>query len=100
VWAGIVGDHLVSPHVEPHGLAGNHYRDFLLHGLPNLLENVPLVVRARMWYMHDDAPARLSRAVGDVISNTYHDRWISKGGPTAWPPRSLDLNPLNFYPWG
>jgi hypothetical protein len=20
-------------------------------------------------------------------------------GPTAWPPRSPDLNPLDFYPW-
>jgi hypothetical protein len=36
-----------------------------------------------------------SRAVRDVPSNTYHDRWIGRGGPTAWPPRSPD-----FYLWG
>jgi hypothetical protein len=40
------------------------------------------------------------RAVPDVLSNTYHNRWIGRGGPTAWPPRSPDLNPLDFYLWG
>jgi hypothetical protein len=33
-------------------------------------------------------------------SNTYHYRWIGRGGPTAWPPRSPDLNPLDLYLWG
>jgi hypothetical protein len=33
------------------------------------------------------------RAVRDVLSNTYHNRCIGRGGPTAWPPRSPDLNP-------
>jgi hypothetical protein len=84
----------------PHRLTGNHYRYFLLHVLPNLLEDVPLAVRAQMWYMHDSAPAHFSRAVRDVLNNTYHDQWIGRGGSTAWPPRSPDLNPLDFYLWG
>jgi hypothetical protein len=44
------------------------------------------VVVERTLYMHDGAPAHFSRAVRDVLSNTYHDTWIGKGGPTAWPP--------------
>jgi hypothetical protein len=47
--------------------------------------------------MHDGAPAHFSRAMRDVLSNAHHDRWTSRGGPTAWPPRSPDLNPLDFY---
>jgi hypothetical protein len=47
--------------------------------------------------MHDGAPAHFSRAVRDVLSNTYHDQWIGRGGPAAWPPLSPDLNPLDFY---
>jgi hypothetical protein len=43
-----------------------------------------------MWYMHH-------RALAHALNNTYHDRWIGRGGPTAWPPRSTDLNPLDFY---
>jgi hypothetical protein len=63
-----VGDCSVGPHVLPHRLTGNHYRDFLVHDLPKLLEDVPLAVRARMWYMHDGAPAHFSRAVRDVLN--------------------------------
>jgi hypothetical protein len=63
VWAGIVSDCLVGPHVFPRRLTGNHYRDFLLHDLPKFPEDVPL---ARTSYMHDGAPAHFSRAVRDV----------------------------------
>jgi hypothetical protein len=52
----------------PHRLTDNHYRDFLLHDLPKLLEDVPLTVKARMWYMHDGALAHFSRDVRDVLN--------------------------------
>jgi hypothetical protein len=99
-WAGIVGDYFVDPHISPRRLTGNHYRNFLLHDLPKLLEDVPLAVRARMWHIRDGAPVHFSRAVRDVLNNTYHDRWIGRGGPSAWPPRSPELNPPDFYLWG
>jgi hypothetical protein len=99
VWAGIFGDCLVGPHILPHGLTGNHYRDSLLHEPPKQLEDVPLGVRARMWYMYDGASAHFSRAVRDVLSNTHHARRIGRGGPTPWSPRSPDFNPLDFYLW-
>jgi hypothetical protein len=53
-----------------------------------------------MWYMHDGPSAHFSRAVRDVLSISYHGRWIGRGGPTAWPPRPTDLNPLDFSLWG
>jgi hypothetical protein len=68
MWAGSAGDCSVGPHVLSHRLTDNHYRDFPLHDLPELLEDVPLAVRARMWYMHDGAPAHFSRAVRDVLN--------------------------------
>jgi hypothetical protein len=38
------------------------------------------------------------RAVRDVHSNTCHNRWTGRGGPTAWPPHSMpELNPMDFY---
>jgi hypothetical protein len=48
---------------------------------------------------HDGAPAHFSRAVRDVLNNTYHDGRIGRGGPNAWPSLSPDLNPLDFYLW-
>jgi hypothetical protein len=47
--------------------------------------------------MYDCAAAHFSRAVRDVLTDTYHGRWVGRGGPTAWPPRSPDLNPLDFF---
>jgi hypothetical protein len=99
VLAGIVSDCLVGPCVLTRRLTDNHCRDFLLYDLTKLLEDAPLVVRARMWYMYDGASAHFSRAVRDVLNNTYHGRWIGRGGPNAWLPRSPDLNPLEFYLW-
>jgi hypothetical protein len=96
VSAGIAGEYLVGPHVWPHRLTGNHCWDFLLYDLPRLLEDVPLTVRARMWYVHNCDPAHFNSSVRGVLSNTYHDRWIGRGGHTAWPPRSPHLNPLDF----
>jgi hypothetical protein len=70
----VIGDRLLSPHVLPYCLTGNHYRDFILHDLPRLLENVPVAVRARMWYMDNGFLTYFSRGVRDVLNNTYHDR--------------------------
>jgi hypothetical protein len=41
---GCVNDCLVGPHVSPHQLTGNHCREFLLHDLSKLLEDVPVAV--------------------------------------------------------
>jgi hypothetical protein len=38
VWAGIIGNVLVGPHVLPQRLTGNSYRHFLENDLPTLLE--------------------------------------------------------------
>jgi hypothetical protein len=32
--------------------------------------------------MNDGAPARFSRAVRDAPSNSYHDGWVGRAGPT------------------
>jgi hypothetical protein len=59
---------------------------------------VPLAIRAQMWYTYDGAPA-VSHAVRDILNNINHDQWISRVGPTAWPLCSPDLNPLDYYMW-
>ena len=29
--------------------------------------------------------------------STYNDRWIGRSGPIAWPPRSPDITPIDFW---
>ncbi|KAJ4447862.1 hypothetical protein ANN_09871 [Periplaneta americana] len=41
-----------------------------------------------------------SRTARRYLDRRFPDRWIGRGGPIAFPPRSPDLNPLDFYLWG
>ncbi|KAJ4434494.1 hypothetical protein ANN_23056 [Periplaneta americana] len=38
--------------------------------------------------------------VRNRLNATFPDRWIGRGGPVLWPPRSPDLSPLDFFLWG
>jgi len=38
--------------------------------------------------------------VRDYLNESFPNRWLGHGGPVAWPPRSPDLTPLDFYLWG
>ncbi|GBM91319.1 hypothetical protein AVEN_55995-1 [Araneus ventricosus] len=33
------------------------------------------------------------------LNATYLARWIGRGGPVAWPSRSPNLNPPDFFFW-
>jgi hypothetical protein len=94
VWAGIIGDVLVGPHVLPQRLTGNSYQNFLENDLLTLLEDLPLAIRACMWFMHDGAPPHFSITVRELLE-MYPARRTGRGGPTAWPPRSPDSTPVN-----
>ncbi|GFX96623.1 hypothetical protein TNCV_244101 [Trichonephila clavipes] len=38
-----------------------------------------------------------SRAIIDLLKDTFGDRLISRFGPVNWPPRSCDLTPLDYF---
>lgn len=102
VWMGIVNNHLVGPFRLPHRLNGNSYLEFLQEQLPGLLEDIPLVLRQKMWLMHDGAPPHFTRNVRDHLHLQYPRKWIGRGAdaPIKWPPRSPDLTPCDFFLWG
>ena len=41
-----------------------------------------------------------SRMARQFLNQHFANKWIGRGGPIAWPARSPDLNPLDFYLWG
>lgn len=73
------------------------YLDFLENILPNLLENVHI---RSMYFQHDGAPPHFALNVRNHLDVNYPNRWIGRGGPIAWPQRSPDLNPLDYFVWG
>lgn len=103
VWAGIIGDFLIGPFFLPPRLDGNIYRYFIEHELPALLEDIPIIMRNQLWFMHDGAPAHFSRTAREYLDRVYEGRWIGRGAVEphqSWPPRSPELNPLDYFLWG
>lgn len=102
IWIGLINETLVGPFNLPERLDGNTYTAFLREHLPGLLEDVPLIVRNRMWFMHDGAPPHFAQIARQHLHEAYPERWIGRGrdAPVPWPPRSPDLNPCDYFLWG
>ena len=52
-----------------------------------------------MYFQHDGAPPHYSRLVREYLRVSFPNRWLGRLGPVAWPPRSPDLTPLDYYIW-
>lgn len=52
-------------------------------------------------FMQDGAPPHIALQVQRLLRETFtEERVISRCFPTAWPPRSPDLTPCDFWLWG
>jgi hypothetical protein len=101
MWAGIINQQLVV-HELPPRLNGATYLNFLQNNLNQLLDEaeVPEETRNIMWLQHDGAPPHFARDVRNYLNETFPNRWIGRRGAIEWPPRSPDLNPIDFFLWG
>jgi hypothetical protein len=59
-------DNLIGPHILPNRLNGEEFFRFLSETLPELMDEVPLDIMKRMWYLH---------------TANYPERWIGRNGP-------------------
>ncbi|GBL80860.1 hypothetical protein AVEN_26282-1 [Araneus ventricosus] len=48
-------------------------------------------------FQQDGAPPHYCNIVREFLDTTFPQRWIDRGAVMAWPPRSPDITPLNFY---
>jgi hypothetical protein len=101
VWAGIFGHWLIGPARLPEQLTGTTYREFLERLtrdiLPDVLDDVLLQLRVGMLFMHDGDPPHISHIARQYLNDHFPGKWIGRNGPLARPPRSPDLNPIDFY---
>lgn len=102
VWSGIIGNHIIGPVFLPLRLNTAHYLRFLRHDLLHRLRGlVPRNDRNAIYFMHDGAPPHWGLQVRAFLNNMFGGRWIGRHpAPHIWPPRSPDLNPLDFFFWG
>lgn len=65
---------------------------------------VPLLdelgLRSTVHFQQDGAPPHYALMVRQYLTEIFGDKWIGRGGLFEWPPRSPDLNPLDFFLWG
>ena len=100
VWCGILNGYSVGPHFFEGHVTGRSFLEMLEDDLPELLEDVDLATRRRMWLQLDGAPPHFAHIVRNYLDIRFPNRWIGRGGPIAWPPRSPDLTSPDFYLWG
>jgi hypothetical protein len=96
----MLGDCIIGPYPLPERLTAVTYYTFMDEALPVLLEDVPLATKEHMWHQHDGAPLHYGHHICNLIDESFHGQWISRGGPMHWPSRSPDLNPIDLFLWG
>lgn len=84
----------------PHRLNAANYLHFLQEDLLESLDDVPINVRQNMLFMQDGAGPHFALNVRQYLNQCFPQRWIGRGGPIAWPPRSPDITPCDFFLWG
>lgn len=100
VWCGIIGTKILGPYFYDENLNAERYLFFLQNQLEDFLDDLPLNVLHNLnYFQHDGAPAHNSQIVSEYLLRRFPN-WIGNRGPIAWPPRSPDLTPLDFFLWG
>lgn len=79
-------------------ISGSSYLQLLQDQvIPHLRESCEM---DKVWWQQDGAPPHYAQTVRQYLATTFDNRFISRGGSFEWPPRSPDLNPLDFFLWG
>lgn len=99
-WVGIINKKIIGPYYFPSGSVTGAAYDAMLR---NFL--VPELIRREIdpydvIYMHDGAPSHIPLSVRRYLNDNF-EGFIGRGKDALmnWPPRSPDLNPLDFFLW-
>ena len=103
VWCGIGTIGVVGPYFfEEEGrcvtVNSDRYSDMLLNFLKPRLES--LGGCRELWFQQDGATAHTASKSVQILKNMFPSRLISIRGDIAWPARSPDLAPCDFFLWG
>ncbi|GFU25075.1 uncharacterized protein TNCV_568301 [Trichonephila clavipes] len=80
-------------------MTGERYADMLQNRIIPSLADKHLLERTI--FMQDGAPPHIARHVKDLLRRSFgDDRVLSRHFHHAWPPRSPDLSPCDYWLWG
>ena len=97
VWCAISSRGIIRPYFfENVSVTGESYKKMLRYFFFPKLRDYPQDVI----FQQDGAPPHFAIPVRQYLNQKLGNRWIGRGGPVAWPPRSPDLTPCDFFLWG
>ena len=97
LWCGLMVDEVLRPFFfAEKTVNGITYLDLLKNVVfPQIRHQHPYLL-----FQQDGAPAHWHLEVRNTLDEEFPQRWIGRGGPIPWPPRSPDITPLDFFLWG
>lgn len=96
VWMGLSTQLKIEPFFFEGTVTSESYLDMLQNHMVPRIPDINSTV-----FMQDGAPPHYGRIVTNFIIEKFgRDRVIGRSFPKAWPARSPDLNPLDFWFWG
>lgn len=100
VFCGLLNNTVIGPFFFRQNLTGAIYLQFLQNELSEVLDEMPLCVRNKLWFQLDGAPVHNTIVVRNCLNQMFRGKVIGPGFDFHWPPRSPDLTPLDFFFWG
>lgn len=100
LFAAIVDDRIIGPYMLPTNVDGETMLMFFRQYLGEFREKIPQEFRDDVWIMFDGAPIHTYCRFREYVARKFHGRVIMKYCRIPWPPRSPDLNILDFFFWG
>nr|XP_005998403.1 PREDICTED: uncharacterized protein LOC102358965 [Latimeria chalumnae]XP_005998404.1 PREDICTED: uncharacterized protein LOC102358965 [Latimeria chalumnae] len=99
VWCALRKSRIIGPFFfEEATVNGEHYLAMLQNFfIPELRR---LNLSDSTFFQQDGAPCHYASNVRQLLNAVFPDKWIGRHGPIAWPPRLLDLSPLDYFLWG
>lgn len=97
VWVGIIDNVLIGPFFIDGNLNSAKFLELLRTQIVPQVQNLNI---ENPWFQIDGAPPHSTVEVRRYLNETFENRWIGRFGPIAWPPRSPDLSPNDFFLWG
>lgn len=99
VWCAMSSKEIIGPYFfEDETVNQHNYLDMLKNYFYPIMKRKRL--HKKMIFQQDGAPPHFSKAVREWLNENFDTRWIGRGGPISWAPRSPDLTPLDFFLWG
>lgn len=79
---------------------GSRYIDLIRAVVADYVHNLPAQERQAVYFQQDGAAPHRTNAVMAELRSIFGDKVIGHRTTIAWPPRSPDLTPLDFFFWG